>query len=156
MIRMTRLTDYGIVLLTHMARHPQKLTRNAPELAAEAHLPLPTVSKVLKILAREGFLVPHRGAKGGFSLARGPESISVADVIAAFEGPIALTECSSHDAERCVIERRCPVGANWQVINRAVQEALDRLTLSDMLHPLPPTYMLAAARPSRPESRTGA
>src|SRR5690349_20359998 len=101
MIRMTRLTDYGIVLLTHFARHPERLTRNAPELAAVAHLPLPTVSKILKILAREGLLVPHRGAKGGFSLARAADEITIADVISALEGPIALTECSAHGSDRC-------------------------------------------------------
>src|SRR5215831_15995615 len=96
MIRITRLTDYGIVLLTHFARHPERLTRNAPELAAAAHLPLPTVSKILKILAREGLLVPHRGAKGGFSLAKPATDITVAEIISALEGPIALTECSGH------------------------------------------------------------
>jgi FeS assembly SUF system regulator len=155
MIRMTKLTDYGIVLLTHIARHPERLTRNAPELAAAAHLPLPTVSKILKILAREGLLVPHRGAKGGFSLARVPERITIADVINALEGPIALTECSAHGSDRCGIESSCPVSANWRRINRAVREALTGITLAEMAAPLYVTHPALAGRPARSEARTG-
>ncbi len=137
MLRMTRLTDYGVVLLSHIAREPGRLTRNAPELAAAAHLPLPTVSKILKILAREGLLVPHRGAKGGFSLARAATEITVAEIIAALEGPIALTECSGHAGERCEIEPSCPVSAPWRRINRAVFEALRGITLAEMASPRP-------------------
>jgi FeS assembly SUF system regulator len=153
MLRMTRLTDYGIVLLTHFARDPERLTRNAPELAAAAHLPQPTVSKILKILAREGLLVPHRGAKGGFSLARPADEITVADVIGALEGPIALTECSTHGVDRCGIESLCPVITNWRRINRAVLEALRGITLADMASPLPAFLPLFAARAHGPEAR---
>src|SRR6266851_1279996 len=78
MIRITKQTDYGIVLLTHMAAHADR-QYNAPDLAAEAHLPLPMASKILKLLAREGVLVSHRGVKGGYSLGRHPQSISMAD-----------------------------------------------------------------------------
>ena len=155
MLRMTRLTDYGIVLLTHFARHPQRLTRNAPELAAAAHLPQPTVSKILKILAREGLLVPHRGAKGGFSLARPAEDITVADVITALEGPIALTECSTHGTDRCGIESLCPVTTNWRRINRAVLDALSGLTLAEMASPRAALLPLLASRGSRSEARAG-
>jgi FeS assembly SUF system regulator len=137
MLRMTRLTDYGVVLLTHIAREPTRLTRNAPELAAAAHLPLPTVSKILKILAREGLLVPHRGAKGGFSLARPAADITVAEIISALEGPIALTECSGHSRERCEIESLCPVSTPWRRINRAVFDALRCITLAEMASPRP-------------------
>ena len=137
---MTRLTDYGVVLLTHIAREPSRLTRNAPELAASAHLPLPTVSKILKILAREGLLVPHRGAKGGFSLAKPATEITVADIIGALEGPIALTECSGHAGERCEIQSLCPVSTPWRRINRAVFDALRGITLAEM----------ASSRPGMP------
>jgi FeS assembly SUF system regulator len=155
MIRMTKLTDYGIVLLTHIARHPERLTRNAPELAAATRLPLPTVSKILKILAREKLLVPHRGAKGGFSLARTPEEITVADVINALEGPIALTECSAHGPERCGIETSCPVSSNWQRINRAVREALAGITLAEMAMPLFASHPALMARSPRSDLRAG-
>lgn len=154
MIRMTKLTDYGIVLLTYIARHPERLTRNAPELAAAVHLPLPTVSKILKILAREGLLVPHRGAKGGFSLARAPEEITILDVIGALEGQIALTECSAHGLERCGIETLCPVSTNWRRINRAVLDALRGITLTEISAPLAAPPGLFAMRP-RGEARAG-
>lgn len=136
MIRMTRLTDYGIMLLTHIAGDPELLTHNARDLAARSHLPLPTVSKILKVLARQGLLVAHRGVKGGFSLARRPEEVSVAEIISALEGPIAITECSVHAPRRCELERLCPVGSNWQRINQVVREALENITLSEMTRPL--------------------
>ena len=94
MIRITKQTDYGIVLLTHMAAHADR-QYNAPDLAAEAHLPLPMASKILKLLAREGVLVSHRGVKGGYSLGRHPQAISMAEIIAALEGPIAITSAST-------------------------------------------------------------
>ena len=155
MIRITRLTDYGIVLLTHFARHPERLTRNAPELAAAAHLPLPTVSKILKILARDGLLVPHRGAKGGFSLARSPQAITVTDIISALEGPIALTECNVHGADRCAIESLCPVSTNWRRINRAVLDALGGLTLAEMASPRPALLSRLAPRGARADVHAG-
>src|SRR5713101_1894328 len=141
MIRIGRLTDYGIILLTYIARDSELLLRNARDLAAEAHLPLPTVSKILKALARAGLLVAHRGVKGGFSLARHPEEISVAEIISALEGPIALTECSVHTPGGCQLEPLCPVGSNWQRINQAVRKALENLTLAEMTHPLPQGFV---------------
>lgn len=136
MIRITKQTDYGIVLLTHLAAEPER-QYNAPELAAEARLPLPMVSKILKLLAREGLLVSHRGVKGGYSLARRPEAISMAQIIAALEGPIALTECISVEGD-CSHEPLCPVRSNWRRINQAVRTALEGIALSEMAHTRPP------------------
>lgn len=133
MIRITKQTDYGIVLLTHLAANPEH-QYNAPELAAEARLPLPMVSKILKLLARESLLVSHRGVKGGYSLARLPEAISMAEIIAALEGPIALTECISVEGD-CSHEPLCPVRSNWRRINQAVRTALAGITLAEMAHP---------------------
>ncbi|HEX4622444.1 MAG TPA: SUF system Fe-S cluster assembly regulator [Myxococcaceae bacterium] len=134
MIRITKQTDYGIVLLTHMAAHPDR-QYNAPDLAAEAHLPLPMASKILKLLAREGVLVSHRGVKGGYSLSRQPHAISMAEIIAALEGPIAITECID-EAGDCAHERLCPVRSNWHRINEALRTALQGITLAEMIHPL--------------------
>jgi FeS assembly SUF system regulator len=133
MIRITKQTDYGIVLLTHLAVEPER-QYNAPELAGEAHLPLPMVSKILKLLAREGLLASHRGVKGGYSLARRPEAISMAEIIAALEGPIALTECISVEGD-CSHEALCPVRSNWRRINQAVRTALSGISLAEMAHP---------------------
>jgi len=92
MLRITKQTDYGIVLLSRMAAEPDRLF-NAPELSAEAQLPLPTVSKILKLLARDGVLASHRGVHGGYSLARPPRQITVDQIVGSLEGRIAMTEC---------------------------------------------------------------
>ena len=134
MLRVGKLTDYGTVVMTSFARQPQRL-QSANEIAAELGLALPTVSKVLKALVQHGLLVSHRGAKGGYSLAAAPEDISVAQIIAAIEGPIALTECSDTTGI-CGQEPQCSVRSNWQRINIAVREALERVTLADLARPM--------------------
>ena len=136
MIRITRMTDYGIVLLAHFARNADRAIHNAKELAVEAELPLPTVTKVLKILARQGLLDSHRGAKGGYSLARPPDEITVADVIRATEGPLAMTVCAVEGEGNCSHEAGCPVSDNWKRINHAIQQALERISVSEMIQPL--------------------
>jgi FeS assembly SUF system regulator len=134
MIRLSRLADYGVVLTTHLARQPERWL-TATELAATTMLPLPTVAKVLKLLAQDGVVGSHRGIKGGYALARPPGEITVADIVAALDGPIALTECAS--AEGCGIESLCPTRVNWQTINQAVTETLASVTLADMAAPPP-------------------
>jgi len=134
MLRMSRLTDYGLVLLTHLASAPIERVHNARELSESAHLPLPMVSKILKVLTREGFLVSQRGAKGGYSLARRPEDVTVVAVIDALEGPIALTECGAGSCER---EASCVVRAPWQRINRVVRQSLEDVRLADLIAPPP-------------------
>ncbi|HEX7408009.1 MAG TPA: SUF system Fe-S cluster assembly regulator [Candidatus Binatia bacterium] len=135
MIRIAKLTDYAIVLLTYFAGDADQV-RTARDLGAQARIPLPTVCKVLKALSRGGLLVSQRGVKGGYSLARRPEEISMARIIGVIEGPIAMTECSTHPGI-CGLEPACPVRSNWRRINQAVQRALDTLTLADMTAPLP-------------------
>jgi len=149
MIRITKLTDYGIVLLSHIARDAQMQVHNVRDLAAESHLPLPTVSKILKTLARQGLLVSHRGVKGGYHLARRPEEISVAEIISALDGPIAVTDCSPNASGRCDLENLCCVRSNWQRINLAVRDTLEAISLADMAHPLPPTPGLWGNRNKR-------
>ena len=131
MIRIARLTDYGIVLLTHFPRDGRSIV-NARDLAAEANLPLPTVSKILKALSKAGLLVSHRGVAGGYSLARPPDQITVAEIIGALEGPIAMTDCAGDAHGLCTLEPCCPTQDNWRKINAAVRRALQGLTLADM------------------------
>ncbi|MFH1278123.1 MAG: SUF system Fe-S cluster assembly regulator [Candidatus Eisenbacteria bacterium] len=137
MFRITKLTDYGVVLLTNLAQCSDEAPRGARDLAEEVGLPLPTVSKILKALARGGLLESHRGTKGGYTLTRPPEEISVAEIIAALEGPIAITECVAAAPGTCDQEPLCSVRANWQMINRTVHGALDKITLSQMIRPAP-------------------
>ncbi|HHM04399.1 MAG TPA: SUF system Fe-S cluster assembly regulator [Gammaproteobacteria bacterium] len=133
MLRVGKLTDYATVVMTHLACDPARL-QSAAEIATELGLALPTVSKILKALLQHGLLVSHRGAKGGYTLARPPAEISVAAIIAAIEGPIALTECSDSDG-LCDQERGCSVRGNWQRINRAVSAALEGVTLAELAEP---------------------
>jgi FeS assembly SUF system regulator len=135
MLRITRQADYGLILLTLMAAEPERVF-SAPELASDANLPLPMVSKVLKAAARKGLLKSHRGANGGYSLAGSPHDISVADIVAGLEGPIALTDCIAHGPGECSHEVGCPTTRNWHLINGAIQRALQGISLADMSRPL--------------------
>lgn len=135
MIRMTKQADYGIVLMTRLARQPDRLV-NASELAGEVQLPLPTVSKILKLLGRADLLASHRGVKGGYCLARDAESITVAEIITSLDGPIAITECIDDTPGECSQESFCGVRANWQRINFAIRHALEEITLAEMTHPI--------------------
>jgi FeS assembly SUF system regulator len=134
MIRLSRITDYGIVLLVKLAQSPDGEAQNARHLAAESELPVPVVSKVLKTLAREGLLSSQRGSKGGYALARDAAEITVPDMITALEGPISLTECASHPGA-CSQESSCGVREPWQRINAAVHQALGKITLADLAQP---------------------
>ncbi|MGB9068680.1 MAG: SUF system Fe-S cluster assembly regulator [Candidatus Acidiferrales bacterium] len=136
MVRLGKLTDYGLVLMTCMARAEGSAMRTARDLARESKLPLSTVSKLLKELLQSGLLVSYRGIKGGYLLAREPHEISVVEMIAAIEGPVALTECSSEVTGLCNLEPCCPIKSNQQVINQAVRGVLEKITLSDLLHPM--------------------
>lgn len=135
MIRITRLTDYAIVLMSHLATEPERVYA-APDLAVEARLPSPMVSKILKQLARAGLLASHRGIRGGYTLARPAVEITIAEVITALEGPIAMTECSEALPGICGSEPFCPVSRNWRRISSAVRDALAGITLAEMSAPV--------------------
>jgi len=152
MLRMSKLTDYGTVVMTYLARNQSHLC-TAPEIAGSVFLGVPTVSKILKALAKEGLVVSYRGVKGGYSLARPAEQISVARIIDALEGPISFTECSEVSGA-CVQESVCSIRGNWQRINQVIREALERVSLAELARP-------ASARPLRikipsPRLRAGA
>ncbi len=127
--------------MTQMSNRPDAL-HTAQALAESSHLPLPTVSKILKLLAHEGLLASQRGTKGGYGLARAPQDISVADILTVLDGPIALTECMGAELGSCDIEALCPTRTNWRKINDAVTLALGRVSLADMRAP---SHRFAAA-----------
>ncbi len=134
MIKLSRMADYAVVLMTQLAREPDAL-RTAGELAQSCGLPQPTVSKILKLLAQAGLLVSYRGNKGGYLLAREADGVTMADVIGAVDGPIALTDCIGPDGLVCEIEALCPTRTNWQSINRAMVDALSSVSLAEMAVP---------------------
>jgi FeS assembly SUF system regulator len=134
MLRLSKLTDYATVILSFMARDREQM-RAAMEIAAMTGIALPTVSKILKLLVNANVLISTRGAKGGYALARMPEEISVAAVISALEGPIALTECSiSHQG--CEQASGCDISGNWGLINQTIHNALESVTLADLIRPV--------------------
>jgi FeS assembly SUF system regulator len=150
MLRLSKLTDYATVILSHIAKESSQ-THSALCVADATGIALPTVSKILKILVNAKVLVSTRGIKGGYALARPPENISVAEVISALEGPIALTECSiSH--EGCEQASGCSISGNWSLINKAIQNALEAVTLADMIKPanLPQEFMIPVSSIYRP------
>ncbi len=137
MFRISRLTDYGIVVMAHLAECKDDSSHNARELAEDTQLPAPVVSKILKSLTRAGLLVSQRGSKGGYSLARTPSEIPVVEMITALEGPIGITECTIHPGA-CAQEPSCQVRDPWQRINGAVHAALETITLADLAKPIDP------------------
>ena len=131
MLRISKLTDYGTVVLAHLAGESDAVC-SAADVAAATGIAFPTVSKLLKSLARAGLVTSTRGANGGYQLARAPAEISAASVIDALEGPVSITECSANDSH-CDYEEVCSVGTAWQRINVAIRRSLDEVSLVDLL-----------------------
>ena len=131
MIKLAKLTDYAVVTLSAMAESEGELL-SATQLAEKTSLPEPTVSKVLKLLAKGRIITSVRGARGGYNLAELPEDITILDIIEAIEGPVALTACIEGSHESCAIVNMCGVKGRWDLVNTAVKAALETVTLRDM------------------------
>lgn len=136
MIRLSRLADYGLVLMGRMAIQPATV-HTALGLSEDTQLPMPTVAKLLVRLTQGGLLISHRGAKGGYELARAPSAMTVADIVVAVDGPIALTQCLEHGAGPCDVEPICPTRRGWNRLNEAVKHALAEVSLAELVQPLP-------------------
>lgn len=130
MLKISKLTDYGTVVMAYLAIEPARV-HSATDVATATHINLPTVSKILKTLAAQGLVASSRGAKGGYRVAREPQAITIADIITAMEGEIALTNCAKGEGN-CEQEPHCSIASNWRRINQTVLNALTTLTLSDM------------------------
>jgi FeS assembly SUF system regulator len=135
MLKLSKLADYGTLIMVYMARHYNEFSvYNARDVAEGIHVNQPTVSKLLKLLAKYGLVVSERGANGGYRLARHPKKISVVDIISAIEGNISMTDCSHHKG-LCTLESYCAVRVNWRLINQTIYKALETITLDDMAKP---------------------
>ena len=130
MLRISKLTDYGTVVLAHLAGASGAVC-SAAEVSDTTGIAVPTVSKLLKSLARAGLVTSTRGTNGGYQLARPAHEISAASVIDALEGPVSITECSASDSH-CDYESVCNVGNAWQRINVAIRRALEDINLTDL------------------------
>jgi FeS assembly SUF system regulator len=130
MLRISKLTDYGTVILACLAAQPERLW-TATEVAERTKVGLPTVSKLLKKLQRSGLVISTRGSHGGYQLARPPAEITAARILDALEGPFAITECSGQHST-CGIESSCRVGHAWQRVNAAIRRALTDVSLAQL------------------------
>jgi len=133
MIRMSKLADYGTVVMAQMAHEPERLQSTA-QIAARTRLPATTVSKVLKLLAKQVLVTAERGKQGGYRLSRQPAQISVAEIIDAVDGPFGLTECAAGSG-LCTLESSCALRSHWRRISQLVRRAVESVTLDQMALP---------------------
>lgn len=146
MLRLSKLTDYAVVVLVRLASVPGVQT--SPGIAATTGIPEPTVAKVLKALAAAGLVTSQRGARGGYRSERGLADIPVADVIAAIDGPIALTACVEGSVTECESRALCPMRGRWDPVNEAIQQAMQNISLADMSEASIPVMFRTPARPA--------
>jgi FeS assembly SUF system regulator len=130
MLRISKLTDYGTIVLACLASTPDR-HQTATQVADRTRLAAPTVSKLLKSFHRAGLVTSTRGAHGGYRLARASTSISAASIIDAIEGPVAITECSGNHSA-CDIESVCRTGNAWQRINSSIRRSLEEISLAQL------------------------
>ncbi len=133
MLRISKLADYGTVVMVYLANHAGEVS-NAREIAMHTHLTVPTVSKLLKRMTSAGLLKSSRGASGGYQLSRSAKDISVADILYALEAQRGLTECSQ-DHSNCSLQSVCYVQGNWRLISRAIESALESVSLEELAKP---------------------
>ena len=127
------MTDYAVVVMSQIHQRPN--TATAPELAQATGLPIPTVSKLLKQLAKAGLVESHRGVHGGYSMARDIEDINAMEIIEALDGPVALTACVDGAEDMCNVQSLCPMRGGWDKVNTAVRRALTEVTLAELCPP---------------------
>ncbi len=136
MFKISKMTDYGVVIMSEMARIPGR-TMTAPDLSLHTGLTVPTAAKILRLLAKGDLLTSIRGAHGGYRLEKAPDRIAIAEVIRVLEGPVAVTSCVDDSHDDCSVETCCPMKGGWEKINKAINLALEEVTLADMLQSAP-------------------
>lgn len=132
MLRISKLADYATLIMAYAARTPD-MPLTAKKTASDLGLQYPTVSKILKRLAKANLLISMRGAQGGYQLAHVPTEINIAEIISVMDGPIALTKCS-HVLLHCTLSQNCTTKNNWQSINQIIYEKLAEVSLADMVN----------------------
>lgn len=146
------MADYGTIVLTTMAKEPER-TQSVAEIVSVTGLPVPSVSKLLKIFIRQGLVQSLRGAKGGYKLSRPPAEITTAQIINAIDGPLGVTQCSRGPG-LCGHQPRCPIHGHWHQVSRLMLEALEQISLQQMSEPVVETMSLTNLRPKQPSVAT--
>lgn len=131
MIKLSRMSDYAVVVLETLARQDTSLS--ASQIATAIKLPEPTVAKVLKQMATGGLVTSSRGVNGGYTIARPANQITVFDIVSVIEGRVSLTACVDGDHEPCALSGGCAMNGRWEVVNSAVKKAFESITLADMM-----------------------
>jgi len=132
MLRLSRMTDYGVVVMSQLAKKRDDF-QSAQQIADETGLSLSTVSKLLKTLSKSDMIASLRGMSGGYALAEHPDEISVAKIIDTLEGGMSLTACVEGAENECMVQEKCPISGRWTPVNLAIRKALEVVSLSDML-----------------------
>ncbi len=132
MLKLSKMTDYAVVILAEMVTMKGERV-NASDLAEMTQLPEPTVSKVLKTLARHDLVASVRGANGGYFLQKHADDINMASVITALDGPIQLTACVDVKGGSCERASHCNIKGKWNPVNAAMQNALQNVSLAEMI-----------------------
>lgn len=133
MLRVSKLADYGTVIMAYLAKNVDELV-SARDISANTRLSLPTVSKLLKKLSQANLLISVRGATGGYKLRQDAKSITLADIIYALDDTRGLTECSD-ESSACILQSRCAMQKNWQLVSKAIYAALSSVSLADLQNP---------------------
>lgn len=150
MFKLGKMTDYAITVMVSLSGVTQ--ARSAAALSDQTGIPEPTVAKVLKTLTRAGLVVSMRGVAGGYSVARKPADISVAEIVEAMDGPIAIVSCIEGSNEVCASEGKCPAKGKWAPVNASIRAALDAVRLTDLGAPKQRVFQIT----SREENHVGA
>lgn len=132
MIKLSRMSDYAVVVLESLARNDISLS--ASQIAATVNLPEPTVAKVLKQMATGNLVTSSRGVNGGYAIARPASEITIFDIVSVIEGRVSLTACVDGDHEPCSLSGACKMNGRWEVVNTAVKNAFESITLADMMN----------------------
>ena len=137
MFKISRLTDYGVVILRYLAEHhgDDALPMSARDIAALSGLPLPTVSKLLKLMAKHKLISAKRGALGGYELQEDPQLISLLRLIEVFEGPPAITTCMAEARHLCQIDSVCPQKSSWHLVHTRIAQVLHEINLAQLITP---------------------
>lgn len=133
MLKISKLADYATTVMDRMAMQPQA-SFSAAELALVAHIPVPTVRKILKLLNEANLLVSTRGSRGGYQLTRDATRISIGEIVTAIDGLPAITECSQKNSA-CSFESNCKLRGNWRQINKNIMHMLNEISLAEMNKP---------------------
>ena len=136
MLKLNKTTDYGVVILGHMAVNCNVML-NTHDLSLASSLPMPTVAKILKLLTRAGIIISHRGANGGYLLIRDVSKINLAEIIYALDGPVALTACVDGVNGDCNVGNPCLVRGRWDKLNNAIKAAIEKVSLGDLINHYP-------------------